>query len=447
MNFQCPTCNITLQADADVAGKAVKCPSCGTRIEIPADFGQVPDESAQQHDAGVGVGSLPELNLSKPQGDHPANVNIWLALGIGLAVAGVVLVGVYLIPGKEDAEGVKQYPWIREFFWNRGFPQFASMIMAGWCIGILVLKILSIQRQRKAMMIQALPEHIDREVNVNNLKEFHDNLLNYPPKIRNSYMVNRIRKALEFFYVRQNNNEVNQMVTLMSDVDANKVLGSYSVVKVFLWAIPIMGFIGTVVGIGSAIGGFKDVLDGAESVEAITQGLKPILGQMGMAFDTTLLALLLSIVLAFPAAGLQGQEEDIITNVDAYCNENLMSRLNDGGAGKAQFDGDADLLRAVGEAIAENQKDVMDRFENVQSTMSTNLNKQTENYQKVAEAVDAQLAAIGDRAEKYETKLDDEYFGQISSQVKVLSEGIQNLNAVLKDLNGKQVVVKKKWFG
>ena len=43
------------------------------------------------------------------------------------------------------------------------------------------------------------------------------------------------------------------MISSMSDVDANKVAGSYSLIKVFLWAIPIMGFIGTVLGIGTAI--------------------------------------------------------------------------------------------------------------------------------------------------------------------------------------------------
>lgn len=438
MNFQCPSCNIILQADPESLGKAVKCPSCSSKIEIPADFGQ--QEAAANAGAQESAAHQQEsLNLNYKQGNHPAAVNMWLALAIGVGIALLIYLPLTLF--MNPGEG-KKGPWIYEFFVNRGPAQYASTFLSAWCIGVLILKALNIQRQRRAMLIQALPETIDSEVNIGNLKAFHDNLLSYPPKIRNSYMANRIRRALELFNIRQNNVEVRENVMALSDVDANKVSGSYSIVKVFLWAIPIMGFIGTVLGIGQAIGGFEGVLKGAESVEQITEGLTPILGSMGAAFDTTLLALVFSIILAFPSAILQGQEEDIITDVDAYCIDNLMSRLNDGGAGKAQFDGDADLLRAVGEAMADNQKDVMDRFEKVQGNMSENLSKQTENYEKVAIAVDKQLESIGQRAETYEKKLDDD----ISNQVKVLAEGIQNLNSVLKELNGKQVVVKKKWF-
>lgn len=450
MNFQCPTCSITLQAEPEYAGKAVKCPSCSTRIEIPADFGQGHEEEEQvQDEVSSSSSHLPELNLGTSHGAHPAQTNIWVALGLGAGITALIYFVMFMIPDQVNAEGVVTGPWIKQFFINRGWPQYASTFLTGWCIGVLILKWMNIRRQKRAMLIQALPESISVEVNVRNLKEFHDNLLNFPKKLRNTYIVNRMRKSLEFFYVRQNNPEVAQMIASQSEVDANKVAGSYALVKVFLWAIPIMGFIGTVLGIGTAIGGFSDVLNagGDGGTDALMEGLNPVLGSMGMAFDTTLLALVFSIILAFPASALQGQEEDVVTDVDEYCIDNLLKRLDDGGAGKAQFEGDADLLRAVGEAIAENQKDVMDRFEGVQKDMSSNLDKQTENYEKVAEAVDKQLASIGERAEKFETNLDEGYFSAISDRVNSLTEGIENLNTVLKELNGKQVVVKKKWFG
>ena len=456
MNFQCPSCSITLQGEPEFAGKTVKCPSCGTRIEIPADFGQSPPPpdgaggDAPAEEQTQSQSQLPELNLGAAHGAHPASVNLWFGLLLGVCFTLLIYLVMFLIPDQKDAEGLVTGPWIKQFFVARGWPQYASTFLTGWCIGILILKWLNIRRQQRAMLIQALPDSIAEEVNVRNLKEFHDNLLNFPKKLRNTYMVNRIRKALEFFYIRQNNPEVSQMIASQSDVDANKVSGSYSLVKVFLWAIPIMGFIGTVLGISKAIGGFATVLTsgGADGgTDALKEGLMPVLGSMGMAFDTTLLALVLSIILAFPASALQSKEEDVVTDVDEYCIDNLLKRLNDGGAGKAQFEGDADLLRAVGEAIADNQKDIMDRFEGVQKDMANNLSSQTRNYERVADAVDKQLASITDRAEKFETGLDEGYFKAISSRVETLSDGIQNLNTVLKELNGKQIVVKKKWFG
>lgn len=276
------------------------------------------------------------------------------------------------------------------------------------------------------------------------MKEFHDHVINFPKQLRNTYIVNRIRKALEFFYIRQNNPEVAQMISSQSEVDAAKVAGSYSLVKVFLWAIPIMGFIGTVVGIGGAIGGFGSVLAaGSGDMSAINEPLTAVLGDMGVAFDTTLLALVFSILLSFPASALQNQEDDLVTDVDEYCIDNLLRRLNDGGAA-SNVGSDAGLLKAIGEAMATNQQDIMGRFENVQKGMSTSLAEQVKQHEKVATAVEKQIDAIGGRAEKFEKTLDR----SIEGQLKTLAEGIGNLNEVLKDLNGNQIVVKKKgWFG
>ena len=178
---------------------------------------------------------------------------------------------------------------------------------------------------------------------------------------------------------------------------------------------------------------------------------------MGVAFDTTLLALVFSIMLSFPASSLQGQEDDLVTDVDEYCIDYLLKRLNDGGA-NTNIGSDPGLLKAIGDAMASNQKDMMTRFETVQRGMSDSLGNQTKQYEKVATAVDKQLEAIGVRAEKYEKRLDEDFFsslerirkesvGAIEGQVKPLAEGIHNLNAVLKELNGKQVVIQKKgWF-
>lgn len=453
MNFACPTCSITLQAEPDLAGKTVKCPGCSTKIQIPEDFGQTQEAG---HDPGEEVAdqyydSLPELEIStQAPGPHPSQVNIWIAGGLGLLGTVFWYVIMFMIP-----EG----NYIRELFVSRGPSQYATTMLMMWCLAILILKAISIRKQRRAMLIQALPVDISTEITPENLKEFHDNLLNFPKPLRNTYIVNRIRKALEFFYVRQNNPEVAQMLSSQSEVDAAKVGGSYAMVKVFLWAIPIMGFIGTVIGIGGAIGGFGAVLSSGDGgdMSAIQGPLTDVLSQMGVAFDTTLLSLVFSIILSFPASALQSQEDDLVTDIDDYCIDNLLKRLNDGGAA-SNLGNDASLLKAIGDAMASNQKDIMGRFESVQKGMSDSLSNQVEQHRKVADAVEKQLEGMEKRTEQYENRLDKDFFesldkirkessGVIESNIKPLAEGIQNLNEVLKDLNGKQVVVQKKgWF-
>lgn len=448
MNFACPTCHITLQADADLAGKTVKCPGCSTRIQIP----EFTPESEEHADGSPGEEAaegyyeqLPELNLSTGHaGPHPSWVNIWLAGGIGVGATFLWYIVMLMLPKKPEGESGNIATYLRDLFTERGPTQYITTLLAFWCMALLLLKWLNIRKQRRAMLIQALPTDISEEINPGNLKSFHDHVINFPTPLRNTYIVNRIRKALEFFYVRQNNPEVAQMISSQSEVDAAKANSSYAMIKVFLWAIPIMGFIGTVLGIGAAIGGFGAVFESGEGgdMSEIKEPLLTVLGSMGVAFDTTLLALVLSIILSFPASSLQGSEDDLVTDVDEYCIDHLLKRLNDGGA-STNVSSDPALLKAIGDAMASNQKEIMGRFEKAQSAMSENLGKQTSQYEKVAAAIEKQMEGIDQRTEKYEKKLDR----SLDAQVASLAEGIRNLNAVLKDLNGKQVVVQKKgWF-
>ncbi len=446
MNFACPTCHITLQADAELAGKTVKCPGCSTRLQIPSNFAEQESETADEGSADSLHDHLPPLNLATGHlGPHPSTVNVWIAGGIGFLATFVWYVIMLLLPerkvaGADEGWGV----YMRDLFCERGATQYVTTLLSFWCIGLLVLKWVNLRKQRRAMMIQALPTDIGEEITPQNLKEFHDHVLNFPKPLRNTYIVNRVRKALEFFYVRQNNPEVASTISSLSEVDAAKANGSYGIVKVFLWAIPIMGFIGTVVGIGQAIGGFGAVFGAGESgdMSQIKEPLLSVLSSMAVAFDTTLLALVVSILLSFPASSLQGMEDDLVSDVDEYCVDHLLKRLNDGGVGTSSSS-DPAMLKAIGDTLASGQRDIMGRFENVQKGMAESLGNQTKQYEKVAAAVEKQIAAIDERTEKYERKLDR----SLDTQVASLAEGIKNLNAVLKELNGKQVVVQKKgWF-
>lgn len=445
MNFACPTCHITLQAEPELAGKTVKCPGCSTRIQIP-EFTAGEHEGAGQEMADEFYQQLPELNISSGHaGPHPSTVSVWIAGAIGIGVTFLWYVIMFLFPkrqvvGADEGFGV----YLRELFCDRGLTQYWTTLLTFWCVGLLVLKWVNLRKQRRAMMIQALPTDISEEITPQNLKAFHDHVINFPKPLRNTYIVNRVRKALEFFYVRQNNPEVATMISSLSEVDAAKANGSYGIVKVFLWAIPIMGFIGTVVGIGAAIGGFGAVFGAGEGGDMgqIKEPLLAVLSSMAVAFDTTLLALVVSIMLSFPASSLQGQEDDLVSDVDEYCVDHLLKRLNDGGA-STNVGSDPALLKAIGDAIANNQKEVMGRFESAQKLMAENIGNQTKNAEKVADAIAKQLEGIDERTEKYEKKLER----SLDLQVNSLAEGIRNLNEVLRDLNGKQIVVQKKgWF-
>jgi hypothetical protein len=165
------------------------------------------------------------------------------------------------------------------------------------------------------------------EINSSNVGGFIDNIYKTPITLRDSLIVNRIRKALELFELRVDNGEVAAFLSTQSDIDANRSTGSYSLLKVFLWAIPILGFIGTVMGLSVAVGSLA--MGDTSNPEALKASINSLTGGLGVAFDTTLLGLILSMLMSFPLAAVQKKEDETLTLIDAFCTEKLLPKLND----------------------------------------------------------------------------------------------------------------------
>ena len=96
--------------------------------------------------------------------------------------------------------------------------------------------------------------------------------------------------------------------------------GSFSLSRFMVWAIPIMGFIGTVWGISNGISYFSDAMTSTSSVTDVSAMLKESLplvtSSLATAFDTTLLALLLSIPLMMLMLSLEKDEEAYLIDLD-----------------------------------------------------------------------------------------------------------------------------------
>ena len=75
-----------------------------------------------------------------------------------------------------------------------------------------------------------------------------------------------IRKTLYHLESVQQKEEINSILSYHAQISHSKMEESFTMLKVFYWAIPILGFIGTVLGIGVAIGAFSTfIASGADS--------------------------------------------------------------------------------------------------------------------------------------------------------------------------------------
>ena len=96
----------------------------------------------------------------------------------------------------------------------------------------------------------------------------------------------------------------------------------YSTLRYLTWLIPSLGFIGTVMGIMFALQ-YAGVPANAEAEDFLYQ----VTSRLGVAFTTTLVALVMSAVLVLLQSIVQGKEERALNAAGQYCLDNLILRL------------------------------------------------------------------------------------------------------------------------
>lgn len=420
MLITCPHCKTDLEATPELYGQTVHCPACNGKIEIP--------KTEIQSNA---TGEVRPQRKGWEESDH-ANVDFFKSLIIG--VSGTTAILLLMLPLRSS---------IGALFLDRGWVNYAETFLFVWGVAILYLKWKKNQHQAKAVLLQLFPERLGREINSSNVGGFIDNIYSVPLSLRDSLIVNRIRKALELFELRVDNGEVAACLSTQSDIDANRSSGSYSLIKVFLWAIPILGFIGTVQGLSVAVSSLA--MGDSSSPEALKTSINALTGGLGVAFDTTLLGLVLSMFLSFPLSAMQKKEDETLTLIDAFCTEKLLPKLND--SRNLTSDG---LLEQ-----AESIPQLVSSLARAHETFLVNLNESTRILSATGEILHTRLeshqqvveAAFSNAVNKL-TETSGQVFikshMELDRTFEKIANGIDLINHALRDLGANRIPVEAK---
>lgn len=300
------------------------CPHCGAAdLEI---------------EAGGGVQRCRACGRSALRGTRrrsigPGEVRTLPAAGLALAATILFFAALRLLPDSRLAE----------LFLERGWVQYAITFISFWALALLAAKRRLLVRERRMLERDWLDRSgsPDGESSAPNgrrgalVPDQVDPLLARLASESgfdfDSLLGRRLVRALRHFQARRQVVEVVEFLSVESRADEGRIDASHALIRVFIWAVPTLGFIGTVIGIGSAVAGFSTTLETAASIESMRESIASVTGGLGVAFDTTLLALVMSILVMFPSSALQRLEERFLAEVDDYCSERLVRRLVDEG--------------------------------------------------------------------------------------------------------------------
>jgi biopolymer transport protein ExbB/TolQ len=141
--------------------------------------------------------------------------------------------------------------------------------------------------------------------------EHGEQLLELPAWTQTHYLWNRLVKTLHYIYRTGSVSGVEDEMKYLAELDLDRSHQRYSLARILIWATPMLGFLGTVLGISQALGGISP---GPENdFQAMMSGLQ---SNLYVAFDTTALALTLSMVLMFGQFLVERFEIQLLQLVD-----------------------------------------------------------------------------------------------------------------------------------
>lgn len=217
--------------------------------------------------------------------------------------------------------------FLSDMFLIRGFTPYIMVFFSYWAIVILLFKGSKLRLQKKALTLTVIPQSTEFVLSIVTVQGVMKRLYDVADDPKRFMLFNRILVALTNLKNLGRVTDVGEMLRIRAEHDESIVETSYSLLKSLVWAIPILGFIGTVEGLSTAIGGFGRVLSETQDPAQLIDALKLVTGGLATAFETTLVALIAALGIQMSISMLKKQEEEFLNDCDEYCHQHVVNRL------------------------------------------------------------------------------------------------------------------------
>jgi biopolymer transport protein ExbB/TolQ len=217
-------------------------------------------------------------------------------------------------------------------FWSRftaerlgrlllGPEQIACYVCTVWAGFIILSRFAEVRRQRRAFDFDILPTEEGARLLPEDARPLIRKIDQVTARRGPTILATMTRMALSKFAVSGSATEASEVVRTQAEVEQNRMAASITTVHYLAWAIPALGFLGTVRGLagGMSLAGLQDS-DTQRFLDTATR-------QLAVAFDTTFVALALSLIVMYFLHAIQRAEEALVLDCQQYCQEHLVLRL------------------------------------------------------------------------------------------------------------------------
>ena len=271
-------------------------------------------------------------------------VNVGLSVLMAIGVTALIFAMLWPLKGT----------FIRDLFIGRYEADPARYIFQAlttfmWALSTVtvVQKRMKIRAERQALADCPIPEDLDL-TDIRGLIDVYENLCAMPD-VTKRITTTRVARTLALWINTEDYDRVSQSAKEESELDQFTADASFRANRLFIWTMPLLGFLGTVYGVSYGIGGFAEFLSGDVTAEEIKFQVGLITQGLAVAFYTTLLGLWTSGAAAYPSMQAERAEEEILGAIDEYIQERLLAGMPS--ARKTEFP--SEHIKAMRDGLAE----------------------------------------------------------------------------------------------
>jgi biopolymer transport protein ExbB/TolQ len=240
--------------------------------------------------------------------------NLSLASGIALIITAVCMI-LLTLTSKANSPGLHRFLiLLGGDVMNGGYVQGLTYLAFFWGWFEVREKLAVIERERKAFKLGLIPTNekvVFMPSDINNLKF---KLAEFERKEK-YILSDLLKKACSKFRASGSLSELIDIVSIQIEVSQEKADGDQSIIRYLTWVIPSLGFIGTVLGISQSL------------IYANSGDMDKITTLLGVAFDTTLVALVLSIIIMWNVHKLQEETDRFHSDLKEFVIDNLINKI------------------------------------------------------------------------------------------------------------------------
>lgn len=243
-------------------------------------------------------------------------------------LAGVLLFGAFYFP----LSFFRGKHWAIDMFFhggteNRSSIPYYTVFLGCWALAILLVKLQKLSVQKKALELDILPDDPNFVLTCATARTILGKISILVVHPEDFVLLDRIQRALMNLKNLGNVSAVAECLNTQAENDENYLSGSYTVLKGFIWAIPVLGFIGTVLGLAEAIGGFGAVVKKGVDPQGLIAALGNVTGGLSTAFETTLIALVMALIIQLLMTVVLNKEELFLDRCSDYCHRCIISKI------------------------------------------------------------------------------------------------------------------------